>query len=111
MLSFDKIRAERERQKLWNQVRQLREEERQRRKAMDVKNTRQREADRRQRDEAHKIQREKEMLRYRNKLIKLSCDMVSCSVCQVIYMVCLSLCSGMIWQIITFFLNNFPLNW
>ena len=59
VLTFAKIREERERQRLRERVRMLREEERRRREDME----RQREIERRQREEAARLEREREKLR------------------------------------------------
>ncbi|XP_029035826.1 SAFB-like transcription modulator isoform X2 [Osmia bicornis bicornis] len=59
VLTFAKIREERERQRLRERERMLREEERRRREDME----RQREVERRQREEAARLEREREKLR------------------------------------------------
>ncbi|XP_044010783.1 scaffold attachment factor B2-like isoform X2 [Aphidius gifuensis] len=59
VLTFAKIREERERQRLRDRERMLREEERRRREDME----RQREIERRQREEAARLEREREKLR------------------------------------------------
>lgn len=66
VLTFDKIREERERQRLREKERLLREEARRRHEEA----ARQREVERRQRSEAHRLEREKEKLRMEREKIE-----------------------------------------